>query len=127
VRAAVPSVHLFGPPLGSPSRLANTLNLGFAGVDGKVLVTRLDLEGLAVGAGSACASGSLEPSHVLIAMGFERDVARSALRVSCGWNTTDAECKRAVDILAKVFSGHTQRAVGAAACAQPGKSSLKSR
>ena len=71
-------------------------------VDGKVLVTRLDLEGLEVSAGSACASGSLEPSHVLLALGCDAHDARAGVRISLGRDTTRAECMRAVDILLKV-------------------------
>ena len=65
-------------------------------------VTALDLEGLEVSAGSACASGSLEPSHVVRALGFDDARARAALRLSLGWNTTRADCQRAVDTLRKV-------------------------
>jgi cysteine desulfurase len=72
-------------------------------LDGKVLVTRLDLEGLQLGAGSACASGSLEPSHVLLAMGLDDRAARAALRISMGRTTTWTELRRAVEILRKTL------------------------
>lgn len=85
-------------------RLPNTLSLLVPGHDGKVLVTRLDLEGLEVGAGSACSSGALGASHVLTAMGLADDEARAALRVSLGRNTTREECKSAVTILCKVLA-----------------------
>lgn len=75
-------IQLVGLPLEHPRRLPGTLNLHAPGVDGKVLVMRLDLAGLACSAGSACASGSLEPSHVLLALGHDETVARAALRLS---------------------------------------------
>ena len=68
-----------------------------------MLVTRLDLAGLEVSAGSACASGSLEPSHVLLAMGLARDEARSGLRLSLGRNTTEEDCKRALVVFHDEF------------------------
>ncbi len=92
-------IQLVGLPIDHPRRLPGTLNLHAAGVDGKVLVMRLDLAGLACSAGSACASGSLEPSHVLLALGHDESVARAALRLSlprdCGAETV----RKAVEIL----------------------------
>ncbi len=100
----LPDVRLLGPPLDSPRRLPNTLCVLVPGSEGKVLVTRLDLEGLEVSAGSACASGSLEPSHVLRALGLTEEDARAGLRLSLGRNTSRSDCKRALEILGKVFS-----------------------
>jgi cysteine desulfurase len=65
-------------------RLPNTTNICFPGVNAENLVIALDLKGIAVSTGSACSSGSLEPSHVLLAMGKTRDEARSSLRISFG-------------------------------------------
>jgi len=101
---ALPALRLLGPALDSSQRLPNTLCLLVPGIDGKVLVTRLDLAGLEVSAGSACASGSVEPSHVLLAMGLGADEARSGLRLSLGRSTTHEECKRALAILRAEFS-----------------------
>jgi cysteine desulfurase len=67
-------------------------------------VTRLDLAGLELSAGSACASGSIEPSHVLLALGLARDEARSGLRISLGRNTTAEDCKRALAVFRREFS-----------------------
>jgi cysteine desulfurase len=103
LQAAVPGARLLGPLLSSSSRLSNTLCVLVPGTDGKVLVTRLDLAGLEVSAGSACASGSIEPSHVLLALGLARDEARSAIRISLGWNTTREDCKRAIAIFHDAF------------------------
>lgn len=98
-----PELVLHGPALSDARRLPNTLSLGRAGVDGKILVTKLDLAGLRASAGSACASGSAAPSHVLLALGLDADRARGGLRLSLGWNTSDEDCKRAVEILRTVL------------------------
>jgi cysteine desulfurase len=101
----LPEARLIGPPIDASDRLPNTLCVALPRTDGKVLVARLDLEGLEVSAGSACASGALEPSHVLSAMGLDESAARAGLRLSLGWSTTRAECAAAVDILVKVVRG----------------------
>jgi cysteine desulfurase len=72
-------------------------------VDSRVLVARLDLEGLELSAGSACASGSLEPSHVLLALGHERERARAGLRVSFGRANDEQDVHTAVEILRRMF------------------------
>ena len=100
----LPRLRRVAPQEDESARLPNTLCFLVPEADGKVLVTRLDLEGLEVSAGSACASGSLEPSHVLLALGHDERESRAALRLSLGRNTSRSECKRAVDILKKVFA-----------------------
>ena len=107
VCTSLSDAHLVGPSLDSTERLPNTLTFLVPGKDGKVLITRLDLEGLAVGAGSACASGSLEPSHVLRAQGYDDDDARAALRVSLGATTTHDDCRFAADVFRNVFATRT--------------------
>ncbi len=102
---ALPEVRLHGPAVDDPCRLPGTLNVRLPGIDGKVLVTRLDLEGLEVSAGSACASGSIEPSHVLRAMGLSDDDARAGLRLSLGRTTTLEDVRQAVDILRTTARG----------------------
>ena len=67
------------------------------------MLIALDLEGVEVSMGSACAAGAVEPSHVLLAMGLSRDEARSSLRLSLGWNTTAAQIERAAEIIARVW------------------------
>jgi len=68
----------------------------FPGLDGDALRTALDLRGVRVGAGAACSSGSVEPSHVLLAMGYPVEVARTVVRLSPGWTTGEQEVERAV-------------------------------
>ncbi len=83
---------------GDPSsRLPNTTNLGFAGLEGEALLMSLDLMGVATSTGSACSSGSLEPSHVLLAMGQDREKARCTLRFSLGRDNTKEQIEGVVD------------------------------
>ncbi len=72
-------------------RLPNTVQLAVAGIDGETLLMQLDRTGIAVSSGSACASGSNEVSHVLTAMGVDADIARGAIRISLGKDTTESE------------------------------------
>lgn len=83
---------------GAPT-LPNTLHLSIGGADGATLVARLDLEGLAVSGGSACASGVARGSHVLEAMGIDARAGRGVLRISLGYDTTSAQIDRAAGIL----------------------------
>jgi cysteine desulfurase len=97
IRKGVPGVVRYGPH--DAPRLPNTLNVGFAGATGESLLALLDLAGVAVSLGSACAAGSAEPSHVLLAMGLDRDAARSAIRFSVGPGTTADDVDRVVALL----------------------------
>jgi cysteine desulfurase len=98
-----PQIEINGPPIGG-ARLPNTLNVTLAGVESRTLVARLDLLGLEVSAGSACASGSLEPSHVLLALGRDRERARGALRLSFGRTSREEDVHNVVDILGRTIS-----------------------
>lgn len=80
-------------------RLPNTSNLRFQQLNAEALLMKLDLEGLAVSAGSACTAGVIRISHVLNAMGLTHEEAAGSLRFSCGFQTTDAEIDEAVSIL----------------------------
>jgi cysteine desulfurase len=71
-------------------------------IDGEMLILNMDMEGIAVSAGSACTSGALEPSHVLAAMGYDRATASAAVRFSTGKDTTEEEVVSAVQTLARV-------------------------
>lgn len=99
----IPDIQCLGPHPADPRSLPNTLCARLGKSDGKVLITQLDLEGLEASAGSACASGSLEPSHVLLAMGYSSLEARAGLRLSLGRNTTEEECKATAALLIKLF------------------------
>jgi cysteine desulfurase len=106
LEAAIPGLRLNGPAVGNRAtigRIANTLNLTFPDVLGESMLIALDLEGVEVSMGSACAAGAVEPSHVLLAMGLSRDEARSSLRLSLGWSTTEAEIERAAEIIPGVW------------------------
>jgi len=72
-------------------RAANTTNIWFDQVEGEALVIALDLKGVAVSGGSACHSGSTEPSHVLMAMGLDKNRARASLRFSLLKTATEAD------------------------------------
>jgi cysteine desulfurase len=79
--------------------LPNTLNVEFEGAAGELLVQALDLEGVAVSSGAACASGSIEPSHVLAAMGRSPREARGSLRLSVGHGVDEAQIDRVLALL----------------------------
>lgn len=96
VLAGVPGTHVNGR--GAP-RVPNTSNIGFEGIEAESLLIALDLEGIAVSTGSACSSGTLEPSHVLKAMGLPLHDTQNALRISLGRHTTEAEVTRLLDAL----------------------------
>jgi len=83
-------------------RLPNTSNVTFPGADGEGIVIGLDLAGVAVSTGSACSSGRIEPSPVLLAMGLTPDEARSTVRFSFSRMTTDDEVDRALAVLREV-------------------------
>lgn len=81
-------------------RIPNTTNLSFEGVEAESLLIALDLEGIAVSTGSACSSGTLEPSHVLRAMGLGTHRTQSSLRFSLGATTDTTHIDRTLDVLA---------------------------
>jgi cysteine desulfurase len=80
-------------------RLPNTTNVAFAGAEGETLLMSLDLQGVAVSTGSACSSGSLEPSHVLQAMDLAEELLNGALRFSMGRSTTSEDIDYVLQIL----------------------------
>lgn len=85
-------------------RLPNTVQFGIEGVDGEMLLMRLDQKGIAVSSGSACASGGLEPSPVLVAMGRSPEVAKTAIRVSFGKMNTEQEVLEFISALKAVIT-----------------------
>jgi cysteine desulfurase len=81
------------------ARVPNTTNVSFDRVEAESLLIALDLEGIAVSTGSACSSGTLEPSHVLRAMGFPPHRTQNSIRFSLGATNTEAEVDRVVEVL----------------------------
>jgi cysteine desulfurase len=92
------------------ARLPNTSCATMPGVESQTQVMAFDLAGIAVSAGSACSSGKVAASHVLEAMGVERDEAMTALRVSLGWRTTRAEIDRFVEVWSEIYRRSEQNA-----------------
>jgi cysteine desulfurase len=101
VRERIPGAQVQGE---RAARLVNTSNFLFEGVRGESLLMGLDLEGFAVSSGSACNSGSILPSHVLMAMGFDKLSAQSALRVSLGPENTEEELQLFLAALERVVA-----------------------
>jgi len=103
IRTRVPDVRLNGHPT---ERLPGTANICYRNVESESIVLGLDLKGIAVSAGSACTAGSVEPSHVLVAMGVPLDWAIGAVRSSLGRSTTaedvDYVVESVVEVVAKV-------------------------
>jgi cysteine desulfurase len=95
----IAGVRRNGDPL---ARVPNISNLSFEGVDGESLLIALDLKGVAVSTGSACSSGSLEPSHVLTALGLSREEVRGSLRFSFSQYTTREEVDYVVQALVEI-------------------------
>ncbi len=93
---AIPGTSVNG---GCAPRVANTTNIRFEQVEGEALVIALDLKGVAVSGGSACHSGSTEPSHVLMAMGLDKNAARASLRFSLLRTATEADVDHVLRIV----------------------------
>ena len=90
---AIPDMRINGT---MEKRLPNNVNVSFAGIEGEAVLLRLDLEGIAASSGSACTAGSLDPSHVLTAIGLTRDEAKGSLRLTLGTDTTQADIDEVV-------------------------------
>ncbi len=96
VLAEIPFTYLNG---GMDHRLPNNANISFEYVEGESILITLDLAGIAVSSGSACSSGSLEPSHVILALGVKEELAHSSIRFSLGKDTTQEEMDYTFDVL----------------------------
>lgn len=99
IQRALPGVRWNGDPVRT---LPNTLNVEFESLPGEVLLQALDLEGVAVSAGAACHSGSIEPSKILVAMGRTPEQARGSLRFSLGFGIDSAQIDRTLELLSKL-------------------------
>lgn len=93
LQAAIPDMRINGT---LEKRLPNNVNVSFSGIEGEAVLLRLDLEGIAASSGSACTAGSLDPSHVLTAIGLSRDEAKGSLRLTLGTDTTQADIDEVV-------------------------------
>lgn len=100
IEDSIDDVVFNGHPVDS---LPNTLNVSFPGAEGEAILLYLDLEGIAVSTGSACASGSLDPSHVLLATGVDAERAHGSIRISLGRDNTREEVERMLDVLPGVI------------------------
>ena len=100
ISAEIDGAILNGHP---SSRLPNNVNFSFAGVEGESLLLGLDLAGIAASSGSACSSGSLEPSHVLLALGQSAETARGSLRMTLGKNNTQEEVDYVLNVLSDLL------------------------
>lgn len=96
----IPNIKFNGHPTDC---LPGTLNVSFDGAEGESILLYLDLEGIAVSTGSACASGSLDPSHVLIAMGLPAERAHGSVRISLGRENTLEDVKYTIETLTQVI------------------------
>jgi cysteine desulfurase len=98
--ANIPDIRINGHPA---KVLPNTLNVSFPGAEGEAILLSLDLEGIEVSTGSACASGSLEPSHVIMATGVGPELAHGSIRFSMGRGTTEEDVDYVVAKLAPII------------------------
>jgi cysteine desulfurase len=102
IRARIKDVHLNGHPT---QRLPNNANLSFQYVEGESILLHLDFLGIAASSGSACTSGSIEPSHVLVALGISPDLAHGSVRFTVGMDNTDED----VDYVLSVLPGIVEK------------------
>ncbi len=101
ILSAVPKSRLNG---GREPRLAGNLNISFEAVEGEALLLRLDMMGICGSSGSACTSGSLDPSHVLMAIGLPHEIAHGSLRLSINEETTDEDVDYILECVPKVIT-----------------------
>ncbi len=99
ISSKIEGVELNGDP---QDRLCNTSNFTVKGVDGESLLFNLDLQGVAASTGAACESGSIDPSHVLLAMGRSNKEAKASLRLSLSKYNTEEEVEKVLEILPKI-------------------------
>jgi len=96
----IPEVILNGHP---EKRLAKNVNISFRYIEGESILLNLDMEGVAASTGSACSSGTLEPSHVLLAIGLSHEISHGSIRFSIGQYNSDEEIDYLLDILPKII------------------------
>ncbi len=100
IKDAVPHVKLNGAD--GKERLPNNINFSFIGVEGETLLFDLDGAGISASTGSACSSGSLEPSHVLMSLGMDHAMAHGSLRLSMGESTSEEDVDYVLEVLPEI-------------------------
>ena len=101
VTERIPEAQLNGHP---EKRLPNNCSFSFAGIESEALLLRLDLAGISASGGSACTSGSMEPSHVLHAIGLEEEMAKGSIRLTLGRETAREEIEKTAQILPEIVA-----------------------
>ena len=101
VLESIPGSQLNGHP---EKRLANNCHFSFAGIESEALLLRLDLAGISVSGGSACTSGSMEPSHVLQAIGLKDEMLKSGIRMTMGRETTREEIEKTAEKMSEIIA-----------------------
>jgi cysteine desulfurase len=101
IEAKIPDAKLNGHRL---QRLPGNVNFSFRFVEGESLLLTLDMKGIAASSGSACTSGSLDPSHVLLAMGLTHEVAHGSLRLTLGRENTEADIDYILEVLPEIVA-----------------------
>ncbi|MCL2210624.1 MAG: cysteine desulfurase [Treponema sp.] len=97
----IPHIKINGHPV---DVLPNTLNVSFPGAEGESILLSMDLQGIEASTGSACASGSLEPSHVLMATGVGPELAHGSIRFSLGWGITESDINYIIETLPPIIA-----------------------
>jgi len=98
VKEKIPDIHLNGS---LTKRVPNTLNISFKAIEGESIILSMDMNGISVSSGSACTSGAMDPSHVLIAMGISPDLAHGSIRFSFGRANREEDVDYTVEVLAR--------------------------
>jgi len=97
----IPNIKINGHPT---DILPNTLNVSFPGAEGEAILLSMDMQGIEASTGSACASGSLEPSHVLLATGLEHELAHGSIRFSLGWGITESDIDYIIEMMPPIIA-----------------------
>jgi cysteine desulfurase len=101
IQETITDIKLNGHP---DKRLPGNVNISFLYIEGESLLLNLDMKGIAGSSGSACTSGSLDPSHVLLAMGMTHETAHGSLRLSLGRGNTEADVDYCLEVLPKIVA-----------------------
>jgi cysteine desulfurase len=101
VESSIPDVKLNGDRI---KRLPNNVNFSFFGIEGESMILLMDMKGICVSSGSACTSGSLDPSHVLMALGMKHEQAHGSLRLTLGKSNTEEHMAQVIEVLPGIVS-----------------------